>query len=187
MMSLRQLMQEARSCRRFLPEPAVSHEQLITLIDCARLAPSSGNLQPLRYRPITGTDCQRVLPCLQWAALMPEWAGPQPEEQPTAYLLLCTANETPAPMDVGIAAAVLQLAAHETDLGACMFQNVDHKRLHHELQLPDDYSVRLVMAFGHPAEIRQCAEVSAADGLAYWRDHDGVHHVPKLRVEDVII
>ena len=53
----------------------------------------------------------------------------------------------------------------------------------------DCYELKLVCAFGLPAEEVRLEPLSASpDGsIKYWRDEAGVHHVPKRSLEDVLI
>jgi len=49
---------------------------------------------------------------------------------------------------------------------------------------PEGYKPVLVIALGYPAETVVLEE---SDGnVKYWRDSSGVHHVPKLPLEDIL-
>ena len=51
----------------------------------------------------------------------------------------------------------------------------------------EDYVTELVLALGERGE-RVVLETSETEhGLAYWRDDEGIHHVPKLALEDLLI
>jgi hypothetical protein len=45
----------------------------------------------------------------------------------------------------------------------------------------------LVLALGKPKERVMIERVDASGDTRYWRDNEGVHHVPKRSLEDIII
>jgi hypothetical protein len=45
----------------------------------------------------------------------------------------------------------------------------------------------LVLALGKPKETVVLDEVGPDGNIKYWRDSDGVHHVPKRKLEDIIV
>ena len=54
--------------------------------------------------------------------------------------------------------------------------------------VPDGLVPMLVVAFGVPAETVVLETLSGADApTTYWRDADGVHHVPKRSLESIIV
>ena len=51
----------------------------------------------------------------------------------------------------------------------------------------EGYATSLILAVGVRGE-RVVLETSESEhGLAYWRDAEGTHHVPKLALEDLLI
>ena len=51
----------------------------------------------------------------------------------------------------------------------------------------EGYVAELVLALGERGE-RVVLETSETEhGLAYWRDDEGTHHVPKLALEDLLV
>jgi len=158
------------------------------LVDIARLVPSGGNQQPLRYRIVTdATERGRVFPYLRWAAALKDWAGPAEGERPTAYIVILSPADKPSHTDVGIAAQTIQLAATTMGYAACMVGSIDRPAVRHELRLPDDLEIQLIVALGRPGEKIVLEELARGGDVSYWRTPDGVHHVPKRRLEDVLI
>ena len=49
------------------------------------------------------------------------------------------------------------------------------------------HGVQLVLAIGHPAERRVLAPLGEDESIRYWRDAQGVHHVPKRSLGDVLV
>jgi hypothetical protein len=45
----------------------------------------------------------------------------------------------------------------------------------------------LTVALGKPKEKVVIDTISAGDDTKYWREEDGTHHVPKRKLEDIII
>lgn len=53
--------------------------------------------------------------------------------------------------------------------------------------IPESMNVHLVLAIGEPAE-KVVIEPMPPDGnTAYWRSGDGVHHVPKRGLDEVLV
>jgi nitroreductase len=89
--------------------------------------------------------------------------------------------------DDGIAAQTMLLGAVEKGLGGCMIGNIKQDRLRKVLQVPTHLRIRLVLALGKPAETVVLEELEAGGDIRYWRDQDGVHHVPKRKLDEVIV
>jgi len=167
----------------------VSRETLLELVDLARLCPSGGNRQPLKYA--LSCDPERnakVFPCLSWAASL-QWAGPAEGERPTAYIvILCdTAVSKGAGCDHGIAAQAIVLGAMEKGLGACMIGSVKREQLAQALGLDPRYEILLVIALGEPGEKVVLEDVGPGDEVKYWRDAKSVHHVPKRLLKEIVV
>jgi len=54
-----------------------------------------------------------------------------------------------------------------------------------DLKLPEHYEVLTAIAIGKPAEEIILEETD--DDIKYWRDENDCHHVPKRKLEDLII
>jgi nitroreductase len=187
---LRTLIKMNRSYRRFQEQVPVSREVLMELVDLARLSPSAANLQPLKYLLScdAGTNA-RIFPHLGWAAYLTDWAGPAEGERPSAYVIILGDTQI-APSfgcDHGIAAQSILLGAAEKGLGGCTIGSIDRKALRAALAIPDPYEILLVLALGKPAETVTLETVDASGKIRYWRDAEGVHHVPKRRLEDILV
>lgn len=177
-----------RSYRRFTNRAVAAHE-LDTLIKAASLTASAGNLQQLRFVPVTGGDCELVFPHLRWAGYLSDWDGPVKGEQPTGYVVVLCPKESEGKylvgVDVGIAAQSMLLSATELGLGGCMFASIDRPALLDALNLDaGKWAVALVIALGEPCE--QVRIVPVTDGnIKYYRDENGVHYVPKRTAEEL--
>ncbi|MNN89623.1 hypothetical protein D3C81_2074640 [compost metagenome] len=68
-----------------------------------------------------------------------------------------------------------------------MFGAIDRKGLAQALEIPEQYEILLVMALGKPKEVVVLEELADPKNVKYWRDEEGVHHVPKRKLEDLIL
>jgi nitroreductase len=183
-----ELVKQARSIRRFIEADPIPVEELHRLVDIVRFVPSASNQQPLRYRLVTeAAERAKVFPCLRWASALRRWVGPQEGERPTAYILIVKGRSRHVGHDAGIAAQTIQLAATAAGYGACMMDAMDKDALQRALGLGSEKEIELVLALGRPAEQVALEELTPYGSSAYWRTTDQVHHVPKRRLEDVLI
>ncbi|HEC80211.1 MAG TPA: nitroreductase [Firmicutes bacterium] len=187
---LKELVLKNRSYRRFDEGFTIDERTLRELIDLARLSPSSINLQPLKYIiSCTPDKNARIFPHLRWAQLLEGWEGPGEGERPSAYIIILgdTTIREKFGCDHGICAQSIMLGATERGLGGCMIANIDRKGLRGDLNIADHLEILLVLALGKPAE-RVVIEPVGEDGdTKYYRDEEGVHHVPKRSLDEIII
>jgi len=187
---IRDLILKNRSYRRFYQEIGVKLETLRELVDLARLSPSARNAQPLKY--ILSCDPERnslIFPHLAWAGYIKGWSGPCQEERPSAYIIILGDTDISRSFgcDHGIAAQSIMLGATEKGLGGCMIASIDREGLREALDIPPRYEILLVLALGKPKETVMIEKVGSNGDTRYWRDSEGVHHVPKRTLDDIII
>lgn len=187
---LKDIIKSARSYRRFYGDKPVSKEQLIKLVDLARLSPSGANKQPLKYIIINDNSTNAfVFDNIFWAGYLKDWAGPNVEERPTAYIIMLRdkdISKTPS-LDEGISAQSIFLGARETGLGGCFIGSFKKDELIKGLNIEEKYEIALVIALGYPKEEVVIEELSKNGDVKYWRDEEQIHHVPKRSLEDIII
>jgi len=187
---LRQLVLKNRSYRRFDESHRVPRETLADLVSLARCTASAANRQPLKYilsaEPETN---ERIFPCLAWAGYLKDWPGPAPGERPAAYIVILVDQTITKDWwcDDGIAAQTLLLGAAERGLGGCMIGAIQKDRLREAFTIPDHLLIRLVVAFGKPAETVVLEDLPPGGDIRYWRDEKGVHHVPKRRLDELLL
>jgi nitroreductase len=187
---LRDLILRSRTYRRFKQKTRVSRETLSELVDLARLSPSGGNRQPLKYMLSCDPESNAaIFPHLTWAGYLKDWRGPADGERPSAYVIVLGDTEIGKDFgcDHGIAAQSIMLGACEKGLGGCMVGSIDRKGLRKALSLPDRYAILLVLALGVPAETVKLEETGTFGDIEYWRDPQGVHHVPKRPLSELIV
>lgn len=187
---IKDLIVKNRTCRRFYQELAIERQTLRELVDLARLSASAANLQPLKYMLSCEPEKNAlVFPHLSWAGYLKEWAGPAEGERPSAYIIVLGDTEISRSFgcDHGIAAQSILLGATEKGLGGCIIGTVRRQELRRALDIPSRYQILLVLALGKPKEKVVIETVGPAGKIEYWRDTEGVHHVPKRSLDEVII
>jgi nitroreductase len=189
-MDFLQLVSEARTCRRFVQDTRIGQEDLNWLMECVRCVPCGRNAQVLRYMLVSSPEkCAELFVHTRWAGALKDWDGPAEGERPTAYIVILAPRECTAimHMDAGIAAQTLQLAAHSRGIGCCMHASFVRPACAEVLQVSADMHIELILALGRPKEERRLAPLPANGDFVYWRDAQGVHHVPKRAVSELTL
>lgn len=187
------IIKKNRSYRRFNEQREIAPETLKELISLARYAPSAANRQPLKYIISHEQEKnEKIFPCLSWAGYLENWTGPEPGERPAAYVIILNDNEInqepeAAKTDVGIAAQSILLGAVRKDLGGCIFGAIDRKKLRQNLDIQDRYDIMNIIALGEPDEKIVLETSESKEDIKYWRDEQGVHHVPKRPLNELIL
>lgn len=187
---IKELVAKNRSYRRFHEDVPIEYETLRELVDLARLSASAGNLQPLRY--MLSCDPEKnalIFSNIAWAMYLKDWPGPGEGERPSAYIIVLEDTQVSHPMrcDHGIAAQSILLGATEKGLGGCIIGAIKKRELRDALKIPARYEILLVLALGKPKE-KVVLETVGPDGdIKYWRDSEGIHHVPKRSLDEIII
>ena len=187
---LRDLILKNRSYRRFYQDVGIPRDTLRGLVDLARHSASASNLQPLKYILVCAPERNAaVFAQLSWAYYLKDWRGPEEGERPSAYIIILGDTEIKKSFgcDHGIAAQSILLGAVEQGLGGCIFGSIKRKALRAAFDIPNHYDILLVLALGKPKEQVVIDPVGTDGNIAYWRDADGVHHVPKRALDTIII
>lgn len=190
---LKDLVKANRSYRGYDESRAVTREELVEMVDCARLTASSVNMQPLVYYLAWEKEKVAQIQALtKWARGLPELTLPHKGMCPTAFIVICQDTEIGPSLaryqkDIGIAAQTILLAAVEMGLGGCMIGNFNAGEVKEQLNLSERLAPVLIVAIGKPDEKIVLTEAAPGESVGYYRDENDVHYVPKRRLEDVII
>lgn len=195
-MTMLEQIRKNRSYRRFIREAGITRKELESMLEAARLSPSAANRQPLKYilcQDASSSLGEEIFACLGWAAYLPDWHGPAEDEKPAAFIVLLH-DKTIHPnihCDAGIALQSMLLQAVSLGYGGCIFASVNRPGLQKFLNLGERYEILYVLALGKPAEQVVIEKINpdlpAGENIKYWRDADGVHHVPKRSLKELIL
>ena len=187
---IKELVYKNRSYRRFHQNDKISIDTLEELVDLARHSACGANLQSLKY--ILSCDPQTnelIFKRLGWAAYLKDWKGPPEGEKPAAYIVLMgdTSIHNNFFCDHGIACQSMLLGAVEKGLGGCILASINRDGLRRDLSINDKLEIMLVLALGRPLEEVTLDYIETGEDIKYWRDENGVHHVPKRPLEEIIV
>lgn len=187
------LLKSSRSTRGYDESRKISREELVQLVDCARYAPSTMNMQPLRYRLVCEPDeVAKVQALTKWAGALKGVHLPHEGHCPPAFLVICHDTQIAAAgpgfvRDVGIVSQTIALSARVMGLGGCILGAFSADAVKEALGLDAHLLPMLIVAIGKPDETIVLTEAEKGESVAYYRDENDVHYVPKRRLEDVLI
>jgi hypothetical protein len=135
---------------------------------------------------VLSDEAATVLKHIRLGGALPELHLPFAGTEPNAFIVICSTvpDSHYVSVDLGIVAQSMLLQATEMGLGGICIGAFDHAEIKEALNLPHD--PLLVLAIGRPAERIELVECGEGDSLAYYRE-EGVHYVPKIRVDDLIL
>jgi nitroreductase len=187
---IEELVRKNRSYRRFHQNETITLETLRSLVDLARHSASGANFQSLKYilscDPATNAI---IFSRVGWAAYLKDWPGPAEGERPAAYIVILgdTVIHKDFFVDHGIACQSMLLGAVEKGFGGCILGNINRDGLRRDLNIDERYQILLLLALGKPKETVRIEYVDAGSDIKYWRDEQGVHHVPKRPLNEIIL
>ena len=187
------LLKKARSYRRFDQAFPVNEELLRGFVDNIRFANSGVNHQPFKYRLVyKKEEVDTLFPLTKWAGALKNYGGPELHERPTGFIVICFDKDIASNIDfymkdVGIVAEVIMLSAVEKDYGGCMINSFSRPECQKILGIADNMEPMLLVALGKPSEEIILEEVESGVPVAYYRDENGVHHVPKRMLKDILL
>ncbi|MCE3551032.1 nitroreductase family protein [Pseudonocardia sp. RS11V-5] len=159
----------SRRVVRAVTDEPVAREDLETVLDAGRWAPTAGNRHLQRFVATDDPTTLRVL----------RMVSPGMLQHPTAAITICTdrpraaafgfpPDATGLHVDVGTAAATLLLAAHAIGLGAGPVTSFSRAAVGVVLRLPAGWVPEMIVCLGHPAPVTP-APMRARPRLT-WRD-----------------
>ncbi len=180
------LLTRNRSTRGYDASYLVRIDQLRRIVGVNNKLASARNRQVLRFRPVTADEAHKVLPFIRMGAGLKELHLPIQGTEPNAFIVVCSTIEprNSTFVDLGISAQSMLLQAVEMGLNGLCIMDFDGSSLVEALQLP--YKPLLVVAIGKSAETVRLVDIKENDDHSYYRK-DGVHYVPKVVVEDLMI
>jgi nitroreductase len=187
---IKDLIMKNRTFRRFYQDVPVERKTLEELVDLARCSASAANNQPLKYILVNEPDKNaKMFPQLGFAGRLTDWPGPVEGERPAAYIIILLDTEISKNpwCDHGIAAQSILLGAREMGLGGCMHGGVKKDTVMELFNIPQRYEILLVISLGKPKEEVVLEDAEPGGNIAYYRDSNQIHHVPKRTLGEIII
>ncbi|UCE05236.1 MAG: nitroreductase family protein [bacterium] len=186
-MSVYELILRRRTIRRFTQD-RVPDELLDKIVNAGRLAPSGANLQPLEFIIVNEIELvNKVFPTLKWAGYIAPAGNPPEGQRPMAYIIVLINSEIkPKNGEVDAAAAIenMILTSLADGVGSCWLGSIDRDQLRTIFEIPQSYKIDSVLALGYPDESPVIEEVK--DMITYWKDENGVLHVPKRKLSAIV-
>lgn len=187
-LSLDSLLHKRRSVRGYDSTVRVREDGLLEIIAVNCLTPSARNAQRLRFRPVHDADeVASVTANVKMGAALPELHLPCPGTEPPAYIVVCATGpeDRYLDMDLGISLQSMALKVTEMGLDSLIICAFDRAAIKETLSL--EMEPLAVLAVGKGIEKIYLRPVSSPeDSLSYYRK-DGIHYVPKLTLEDLLI
>lgn len=157
------VLAERWSSRAYDPDMAVSHEQLVALLEAARWAPSCYGEAPWRY-----LICNKFTDKAAWDKALDSLAPGNQEWAQNAALLILSAsapefsrNGKPnrwSGYDTGAASISLCLQATAMGLVSHQMGGFDADKMRQHFAIPDDIQMWSMIAIGHPAPLDSLSE-----------------------------
>jgi nitroreductase len=185
--SIDTLLHRNRSYRGYDQSHVVTEAQLREIVSVNTLIPSAMNRQPLRFHLVTrDTGSEKILSNIRMGAALPELHLPLPGTAPEAFIVVCSALEEDkfVDIDLGISLQSMLLKATSAGLNGLIICAFDRMAITEALHLR--YPPLAILAIGKGAESIFIRPIHSGDSQTYYRK-DGIHYVPKLALEDLLI
>ncbi len=185
------LVLKNRSYRGFDENVKLSNEQIIDLISLARISPSAANMQALKFYISNDSDTNDLIfPHTAWAGRIKKKL-PYEGHRPTSYIVIYVDTNIVKDVgtcgaSVGIAAQTIMLGATEIGFGGCMIGAFAKDKISEALKQSDNLVPVLILALGKPDETIEIVDSVNGD-IAYYRDENDVHYVPKRALDELIL
>ncbi len=185
--SLDTLLLKNRSHRAYDTTYEVARRQLEAIVSVNTKIPSGRNAQRLRFKLLESREGgESFCRFLHLGGFLPELHLPAPGTEPQAFIVVCsTEAESPTiDIDLGISLQSMALKAVEIGLNALIIRAFDHNEVKQALSL--ELEPLAVLAVGKGLDKIELTEIPAGASTRYYRK-DGVHYVPKIRIEDLLL
>lgn len=162
------VIKERRSIRDY-KEGDLSKENIKTLLEAARWAPSGSNIQAWRIYIVRGKKLGAI-----------KKFSPGLLSDPPVIFVLCAdveeaedkggklSKDVLTKMDIAIAAQNICLQATAMDLGTCYIGSFNKKATAEILELPDHHVPELILTIGKPKKIPEPPKRKSSDELTMW-------------------
>lgn len=185
-LSLNSLLLKNRSYRGYDSTYKVSEDELLKIVEVCTKVPSAKNQQVLRFKLVTEENAEKVLKHIKWGGALAELNLPFPGTEPNAFIIVCStvAENKWVGVDLGIASQSMLLKAVEMGLNGICIGALNKAEITKEFDLK--YEPLLILAIGKGIENIQITSIGEEDNHNYYRK-DGVHFVPKVKLDDLVL
>lgn len=182
------LLLRNRSCRGYDSNYIVSKEELLKIVEVNTKIASARNQQVLRFRLVYGTEAKEVTKAIKLGGALPELNLPLPGTEPNAYIIICTQEPKGkwVDIDLGISAQSMLLKAVDLGLNGICIAAFNKEKISALVNSGRQMEPLLILAIGKSIERFQLLPIGQEDEHNYFRKN-GVHFVPKVRIEDLLI
>ena len=182
------LLLRNRSCRGYDSNYIVSKEELLKIVEVNTKIASARNQQVLRFRLVYGTEAKEVTKAIKLGGALPELNLPLPGTEPNAYIIICTQEPKGkwVDIDLGISAQSMLLKAVDLGLNGICIAAFNKEKICALVNGDRQMEPLLILAIGKSIERFQLLPIGQEDEHNYFRKN-GVHFVPKVRIEDLLI
>ncbi len=154
---------KTRRVVREMTDEGVEREQIETILEAGRWAPTGGNLRPIRYVVVEDPETRRLI----------RLVAPGMFQKAPVLVLICInwdiVEQGKVPhsdrallIDVGTAAQTMMLAAHAIGLASGPVTSFSKEAIKVILNLPQSFSPEMCICIGHKAE-------RAREGMRAWK------------------
>lgn len=183
----KRMVERTRCARRFNHEVKINNDELVELVDTARITSSAKNMQPLKYIIVNDEEYfNEVHKPIQWAAHLSNWDQSE-NERPSAYIIVVndTSIEGFSMIDAGIAMQTIMLGLNAKGYAGCMLASIDKQAYKKLFSLKDHLEPMMAIAVGICDEEIGLVEARNGD-INYYRENDK-HIVPKRPLDEVLL
>jgi len=185
--SLDTIIAKNRSYRGYKKDYVVRPEMMERIVAVNTKIPSGRNQQVLRFKVVTkDTGAEKVLKNIHLGGALPELHLPFEGTEPEAFVIVCStiAENKIVDIDLGISMQTMLLKAVEMGLNGIIICAFNKEEIKREFSLP--YEPIAIVAIGKGNEKIEMVTISESDSHAYYRNN-GIHYVPKVKIEDLMI
>ncbi len=161
-MEFKKVIEKRRSIRKYKDTP-VSRENIMAILEAARIAPSASHRQPWHFIVVEDAEAIKKLAKQEWAASAPA-------------MIVGLADQAASPNwcinDLGVAFEHMVLAATDLGLGTCWMGQSNREELVSELLgVPGNFKVVALMTLGEADETPSPKERKSLDEIVSWEKY----------------
>jgi len=186
--NFKELINNTRCTRRFKENQTIEKQDLIDIVDLARVTSSAKNMQPLKYIVINDENTvKEMAKRVTWAAHLSSWTQSE-SERPSAFIVLVndTSIDGFVMVDAGISLQTILLASKIKGYSGCALASIDKEFCKKEFNLESGLEPVLGIAIGVEDEVLNIVDVNNND-TNYYRNEKDEHCVPKRSLDEVLI